>query len=428
MLMTLATGPAAQAAAAPCKGKKCTADTTLPAATIVAPGAGQTLNGTTAVTGTATDNVRVAKVEVRVDSGAYTLASGTGSWTYSLDTTALGNAGHQITARATDASGNTTTASVSVQVSNPVVPPPDTTPPAVAIASPAGGSSVAGTITVSGTASDDTDVTSVSVGIDGSAPQAASGASSWSALFDTTAWADGSHTIVATALDAAANLTSASATVTFANEPAPSPSPSPSLSPSPSPSPSPAPTTSATHMVTPEGVTIDVNTAGAWTAQQIYDMLKASAIQLNKVGPTLTVKVQDVYPSQTTTSAGASGGVYDSFAAIIYLKGVNSSFVSAPDATLAHEYGHAWAMYHLFISHNGHWSSFLDFRGLTDNPLLDSSYSWGRNEIIADDYRLLFGSSLAISQRPMHMNTSIPDPRNVPGLKDFFLNVWAAAG
>jgi hypothetical protein len=39
----------------------------------------------------------------------------------------------------------------------------------------------------------------------------------------------------------------------------------------------------------------------------------------------------------------------------------------------------------------------------------------------------LFGSSAAISERPTHLNTDIPDPRNVPGLQTFLGSTWRTA-
>ena len=49
--------------------------------TIASPAAGATLGGTVTVSGSASDNVSVSKVELRVDGNAYQLASGTSSWT-----------------------------------------------------------------------------------------------------------------------------------------------------------------------------------------------------------------------------------------------------------------------------------------------------------------------------------------------------------
>ena len=55
-------------------------DTTAPSLSIAAPTAGATLNGTFSVSGSSSDNVSVAKVEVSVDGAAYRLAAGTTSW------------------------------------------------------------------------------------------------------------------------------------------------------------------------------------------------------------------------------------------------------------------------------------------------------------------------------------------------------------
>ena len=138
------------------------------------------------------------------------------------------------------------------------------------------------------------------------------------------------------------------------------------------------------------------------------------------------MRVQDTYASQTVSSAAQTNGRYSSFSATLYLKGVSSTFATQPDAQLAHEYGHVWTLFHLYLDRQGDWTSYLDARGLTGNASLDTSYNWDRREIVADDYRLLFGTSAAVSERPQHLNSSIADPRNVPGLRDFFLTGWAA--
>ena len=65
---------------------------------------------------------------------------------------------------------------------------------------------------------------------------------------------------------------------------------------------------------------------------------------------------------------------------------------------MAHEYGAAWSMYHLYISQQGSWNAWLTARGLLGDPRVDSSFSWSKNEMIADDYRMLFGSPAAQSE------------------------------
>ncbi|MDT4916087.1 MAG: hypothetical protein QOH89_787, partial [Pseudonocardiales bacterium] len=78
------------------------------------------------------------------------------------------------------------------------------------------------------------------------------------------------------------------------------------------------------------------------------------------------------------------------------------------------------------------WTSYLSARWTTADGSLTlatdsrtgSAYSWQIREILADDYRLIFGTPTAIAQRAGHLNNQIPDPRNVPGLAEFLLNSW----
>jgi carbon monoxide dehydrogenase subunit G len=107
-----------------------------------------------------------------------------------------------------------------LQVTYPVgsAPPADTTPPTVSISAPANGATVSGTVTISASASDNVGVTRVEffvdgvlVGSDATAP--------YSVAWDTTQYADGSHTLTARAFDAAGNqATSAAVSVTVAND------------------------------------------------------------------------------------------------------------------------------------------------------------------------------------------------------------------
>ncbi|MFL5799744.1 MAG: Ig-like domain-containing protein [Actinomycetota bacterium] len=384
-------------------------DTTPPSVTITQPQGGAAVSGIIEVSGTASDDNGVAKVEVSMDGGTLKTASGTTSWSTSIDTSAYVDANHTITARAVDLAGNASTTSRVVTVANG--PPPDTTPPTVVMTAPAAGGTVSGSVGVQGTATDNAGLGMVDVSIDGGAFRAATGTASWSYGFDTSTVADGAHTVTARATDTSGNTGTATITLTVSNAAG-----------------------SNSHMVTAEGVTIDVSSAGPWTAPQIYDLLKPSALQLSLIGPHLTIEVQDTYSSQTTTSASSSGGVYTSFTATIYLKGVNSTFSVRPESQIAHEYGHAWTLYHLYMTQNGDWSSYLNYRWanadgsvrLGGDPRLDTTYTWNRFEIIAEDYRLLFGSSLAVSESPLHMNTDIPQPSSVTGLRSFLLNTWGA--
>ncbi|HBY60979.1 MAG TPA: peptidase S8 [Solibacterales bacterium] len=91
----------------------------------------------------------------------------------------------------------------------------DSTRPAVSFLSPSASATVAGSITVSVSASDNVGVTSLSVTLDGTAVSTAP-----NFTVDTTKLADGAHTLVATARDAAGNTGSASVSFTSKNAPA----------------------------------------------------------------------------------------------------------------------------------------------------------------------------------------------------------------
>ena len=89
-----------------------------PTVTFTAPATGATVSGSVTIGGTAGDDAGVAKVEVRVDGGAYATATGTTNWSTAFNSTAVSNGTHTLTARATDTAGLTTTASISVNVLN----------------------------------------------------------------------------------------------------------------------------------------------------------------------------------------------------------------------------------------------------------------------------------------------------------------------
>jgi YD repeat-containing protein len=106
-------------------------------------------------------------------------------------------------------------------------PPPtgDTTPPTVTITAPSSGATVSSTVTVTATASDNVGVAGVQFFV-GTTPLGAEDTSSpYSAAWNTTTAANGSHRLTAVARDAAGNRrTSAEVTVTVSNASPPPPS------------------------------------------------------------------------------------------------------------------------------------------------------------------------------------------------------------
>jgi parallel beta-helix repeat protein len=197
-----------------------TFDTTAPTVTITSPASGSTVRGTIAVSADASDNVGVVAVEFRLDGATPGTEVATPPYSVSWDTTTTSDGSHTLTAVARDEAGNTRMASVTVTASN--APPPDATPPTVTITSPASGSTVSGTIPVSADASDDVGVIGVQFRLDGAPLGPEVTAAPYSVTWDTTPAGNGStHTLSATARDAAGNTSTASVTVTVSNPPPP---------------------------------------------------------------------------------------------------------------------------------------------------------------------------------------------------------------
>jgi C1A family cysteine protease len=112
-------------------------------------------------------------------------------------------------ATAKDAAGNSATNSISVSQN---VVSADVTAPAVSITSPASGSSVSGTVSVSVNASDNVGVKSVTLSVDGTIVSTLT-ATPYNFSWNTTNVADGNHSVSAKATDAAGNTNTSTITV-----------------------------------------------------------------------------------------------------------------------------------------------------------------------------------------------------------------------
>ena len=185
------------------------ADTQAPSAAIAAPLGSSTVSGLVAVSVNATDNVGVAKVELRVNGSTY--ATDTSSpFAFSWDTTKLINGSATLEAVAFDAAGNSAKSTpVSVNVSNLTSTPTiDTVAPTVTISNPTDGAKVNGNIDISVSASDNSGASGIttSLYIDGKLVKTATG-SSLTYKWNARSASIGTHTISVTAKDKAGNST-----------------------------------------------------------------------------------------------------------------------------------------------------------------------------------------------------------------------------
>src|SRR5437667_11063988 len=183
--------------------------------TVTSPASGSTVSGTVPVTASVTSvgALTVAGVQFKLDGNNLGAEDTTAPYSVSWNTTTAGNGSHTLTAVARDSLGMLWTSDpVTVTVFN------DTTPPTVSITSPASGTIVAGTISVTASASDNVGVVGVQFLLDGLNAGAEVTAAPYSVSWNTTTASNGSHSLTAVARDAAGNrATSAPVAVTVSN-------------------------------------------------------------------------------------------------------------------------------------------------------------------------------------------------------------------
>ncbi|HQW80456.1 MAG: CehA/McbA family metallohydrolase [Rhodanobacteraceae bacterium] len=160
-------------------------------------------SGTITLNATASDNVGVSSVEFFID-GASRGSDTTAPYSLAFNSTALSNGSHSLTARASDAAGNSTTSTAaSFTVNNTTS---DTTAPTVT-ATETGSS---GTITLAATASDNVGVSKVEFYVD-SVLKGTDTTSPYSMTLNSTTLSNASHALTAKAFDAAGNTKTSTA-------------------------------------------------------------------------------------------------------------------------------------------------------------------------------------------------------------------------
>lgn len=185
-------------------------DRTTPSVTIVTPTTGSIVSNTVNVQVSASDNVAVSSVVLKVD-GTVIATGNIAPYNFSWNTAGLSAGTHTLTATATDAAGNSKTSTIQVGYNTPATA--DITPPSVSITSPTNGASVESTITVGVAASDNIGVNSVSFKVDG-VVVGSDNIAPYNFSWNTTTVGAGVHSLTATAMDGAGNNSSNSIQVT----------------------------------------------------------------------------------------------------------------------------------------------------------------------------------------------------------------------
>jgi hypothetical protein len=173
--------------------------------------------------------------------------------------------------------------------------------------------------------------------------------------------------------------------------------------------------------VGPEGLRVE-SYDDVVPAKDVYDAALRGAVGAE--ARDLTIRFDLVSSGVTSTSITHSGTQYDGFQALTDVDFV--SWLDTGDKVLSHEYGHAWSLYRAYLlQQDPSMQGYLQARGLTGDPRVNSTYSWYTNEMVAEDYRQLLGSATARSYP--QTNTEIPPAASVPGLREYLVGAFSSA-
>jgi subtilisin family serine protease len=192
------------------------ADTQSPTASVTAPLANASVAGLVSVNVSASDNVGVSRVELRVN-GTLVATDSASPYSFTWDSRNVADGVAKLVATAYDEAGNAGVSStVSVNVMNALPPPPptDTTAPVVVISNPVAGK-ISGTVNISVNATDNSGAAGISltISIDGVIKARGTGGA-LSYNWNSRKVPAGAHIIEAVAKDAAGNSAKTSVQVT----------------------------------------------------------------------------------------------------------------------------------------------------------------------------------------------------------------------
>ena len=191
-------------------------DTLAPQIAIANPAPGSVIRAPIAIEATASDASGIASVAFYID-GALAVTRNTTPYTYSWNTDAAGDGSHTIRVVAVDAVGRSSELVETVSVSR-IVPPPDTTGPALSNIRVDGNILANGAVltrnaTLTLSASDQSGVARIDLLLDNAVVGTASGNYSVPLVFD--GIANGSHVVALRAADSLGNISTASFTITL---------------------------------------------------------------------------------------------------------------------------------------------------------------------------------------------------------------------
>ncbi|WP_191556950.1 hypothetical protein [Metabacillus idriensis] len=191
----------------------------------------------------------------------------------------------------------------------------------------------------------------------------------------------------------------------------------------------------------PEGIMF-LSYTEAWDEKKLQELYK-ELIQ-NKHGDELALLQEVRIRGGSLGKSSTKGSFHALTDSITLYQGDKYTEVSSFRDTLSHEYGHHFA-YHYVFSHHLPFSEWSKIRGISDSPVrwdaflhyTEGDHKWYPQEIIADDYVLLYGSSektdvqeVKESNEPFYLRTQHENERipNVLNNKKMFRYLEEASG
>lgn len=173
----------------------------------------------------------------------------------------------------------------------------------------------------------------------------------------------------------------------------------------------------------PDGMTVQ-SYDDVVPANQLYAALQQAQFMGKAASPYTTISFdRGVDPNYTSYSCVGTPGAYTSYSDVTTL--TYSGWRDQFDDFLFHEHGLEWGMYTAcMVQQDLSLRAYLTARGLLGNPLIGTSYAWDPSEMLAEDYREVFGTANASSYP--QLNTAIPLASGVPGLKNWLEYTFTA--
>ena len=146
----------------------------------------------------------------------------------------------------------------------------------------------------------------------------------------------------------------------------------------------------------------------AVTAQEVYNHYLLGNL-IGKEAPLTTILLDRenfVSNADISLTGGPPWSNFNANLSLSYIQWLEN------DVALFHEYGHSWSFYYAKIeAQSDKLTDYLKIRGITDHPKLGTSHAWSPWELIAEDYRQLFGSPSA--QSVSQENYELPPAKDV---------------